>query len=210
MTHSDDDGLIIPPRVAPTRAVVIPISNEEKMFDEKILPLADRISERMNKAFGGLYTSVDKQSHLRPGDRFFYHIQKGVPLRLELGEKEFEKCVVSAVRRDTGERIELPLEGLEVKVQLLLEDIQESLYSKALAFRKSNTRSAENYEELKSIIDENGGFVEAYFAGTREDERHIKEETGATPRCMPLSDNSRGKCFMTGNEGRKTIFAKAY
>jgi prolyl-tRNA synthetase len=180
------------------------------MLDEKILPLAVGISERMNKAYGGLYTSVDKQFHLRPGDRFFHHLQKGVPLRLELGENEFEKNAVRAVRRDTGERIELPQEGLEDKVQQILDDMQESMYKKALAFRKSNTRSAESYEELKNIINESGGFVEVYFAGTREDERRIKEETGATPRCMPLCDNSRGKCFITGKEGRKTIFAKAY
>ena len=210
MTHSDDDGLIIPPRVAPTRAVVLPISNDEAVLHEKILPVANSLSERMNEAFGGLYTTVDKQFHLRPGDRFFYHLQKGVSLRLELGENEFEKCSVRAVRRDTGEKIELPLEGLPAKVQQILDDIQASMYAKALAFRKANTRSAESYEELKNSIDENGGFVEVYFAGTREDERRIKEETGATPRCMPLSDDSRGKCFITGKEGRKTIFAKAY
>jgi prolyl-tRNA synthetase len=84
------------------------------------------------------------------------------------------------------------------------------MYKKALAFRKSNTRSAENYEELKSIINEKGGFVEAYFAGTRDDERCIKEESGATARCMPLGDETSGKCIMTGREGRKIIFAKAY
>ena len=210
MTHSDDDGLVIPPRVAPTRAVILPISNDEAMLDGKILPLAKDLSERMNKAFGGLYTSIDQQFHLRPGDRFFHHLQKGVPLRLELGENEFEKNAVRAVRRDTGEKIELPLEGLEIKVQEILEDIQESLYSKALAFRKSNTREAGSYDELKEIIEKNGGFAETYFAGTRDDERRVKEETGATSRCMPLDDDSRGKCFMTGKEGRKTIFAKAY
>ena len=210
MTHSDDDGLIIPPRVAPTRAIVLPISNDEKVLDEKILPLATDISERMNKAFGGLYTSVDKQFHLRPADRFFYHLQKGIPLRIELGEKEFEKSVVCAVRRDTGEKIELPLEGVETKVQQILEDIQESMYSKAVAFRDLNTRKADSYEELKNILNEKGGFVEVYFGGTREDERNVKDETGATPRCIPLSDDSRGKCFITGKEGRKTIFAKAY
>jgi prolyl-tRNA synthetase len=210
MTHSDDDGLIIPPRVAPVRAVVLPISNDETMLDEKFLPIARGISDRMNVAFGGLYTSVDKQFHLRPGDRFFHHLQKGVPLRLELGENEFEKNTVRAVRRDTGERIELPQEGLEDSVRQILDDIQESMYKKALAFRKSNTKSAESYDEFKNIINESGGFVEVYFAGTREDERRIKEETGATPRCMPLDDDSRGKCFITGKEGRKTIFAKAY
>ena len=210
MTHSDDDGLVIPPRVAPVKAVILPISNDEALLNEKILPLASSISERMNKAFGGLYASVDKQFHLRPGDRFFHHLQKGVPLRLELGEKEFETCSVRVVRRDTGEKIELPLEGIEVKVQEILDDIQVSLHSKALAFRKSNTRKAESYDELKNIINENGGFAEAFFAGTRDDERQIKEETGATARCMPMNDDECGKCIMTGKKGRKVIFAKAY
>ncbi|MCL2767625.1 MAG: proline--tRNA ligase [Synergistaceae bacterium] len=210
MTHSDDDGLIIPPCVAPVKVVILPISNNEALLNERILPLASALSERMNKAFGGLYSFVDKQFHLRPGDRFFHHLQKGVPLRLELGEKEFEKYTVRAVRRDTGEKIELPQEGIEMKVQEILDDIQTSLHSKALTFRKSNTRKAENYEELKSIIEEKGGFAEAYFAGTRDDERRIKEETGASARCMPLCDETRGKCIMTGKDGRKVIFAKAY
>jgi prolyl-tRNA synthetase len=165
----------------------------------------------LNEALGGLHTAVDTQFHLRPGDRFFYHLQKGVPLRLELGEKEMEAGTVRAVRRDNGEKIDVTHDNIVPTVRKILDDIQASLYSKAKAFRESHTSRATNYDELKSLLEEKGGFVEAYFAGSREDERRIKEETGgATPRCMPLADTSTGKCVITGKEGRMTIFAKSY
>jgi prolyl-tRNA synthetase len=118
---------------------------------------------------------------------------------------------VRAVRRDTGEKFDIAHDAVVSSVPKILEDIQVSLYAKAKAFREANTGSASTYDELKAILDERGGFVEAYFAGTPEDERRVKEETGgATPRCIPLSDDSRGPCILTGSEGRKTIFAKAY
>jgi prolyl-tRNA synthetase len=115
------------------------------------------------------------------------------------------------VRRDTGEKTDIAGESVAAAVPKILEDIQATRYAKAKAFREANTFSASTYDELKAVLDEKGGFVEAYFAGTPEDERRIKEETGgATPRCVPLSDDSRGPCILTGKEGRKTIFAKAY
>ena len=117
-----------------------------------------------------------------------------------------------AVRRDNGEKIDVTHDSIVPTVRKILDDIQASLYSKAKAFRESHTSRATNYDELKSLLEEKGGFVEAYFAGSREDERRIKEETGgATPRCIPIADTSTGKCILTGKEGgRKTIFAKAY
>lgn len=209
MTHADNDGLVLPPKVAPTAAVVLPISNDEALISDKLLPITQKLSSEMCAA--GIRASVDKQFHLRPGDRFFYHLQKGVPLRLELGEKELASGTVKAVRRDTGEKIELSQEGLSAKVQSILDDIQSSLHAKALAFRKANTRSIKGYDEFKDVIEKNGGFIETYFAGTKDDERKVKEETGATPRCIPMGDNSRGTCFFTGKENaRKVIFAKAY
>ena len=211
MTHSDDDGLILPPRVAPTKTVLLPISTDEALLDGSLLPRAKEFSRQLNDAMGGLHTLVDTQFHMRPGDRFFHHLQRGVPLRLELGEKDMRAGTVRAVRRDTGERLDIAHDALVPTVTRVLEDIQASMYARARAFREEHTAIAGSYEELKALLSERGGFVEAYFAGSPEDERRIREETGgATPRCIPLSDSSRGKCVVTGREGRRTIFAKAY
>ena len=210
MTHSDEDGLILPPRVAPVKTVLLPISKDESVAENVLLPRAKELASQLNGALGGLCTAVDTQFHMRPGDRFFTHLQKGVPLRLELGEKEMEKGTVRAVRRDTGEKTDIALEALIPTVKDLLDEIQENLYTRAKDFRLEHTSTAGSYDELKAILAEKGGFVEAYFGGTPEDERRIKEETGATPRCIPWGDESRGKCILTGGEGRKTIFAKAY
>jgi prolyl-tRNA synthetase len=210
MTHSDDDGLVLPPRVAPTKAVLLPIGTDERLLDDEFLPKAREFSARLNDSLGGLYTMVDTRFHMRPGDRFFYHLQKGVPLRLELGEKDMKAGTVRAVRRDNGEKIDIAHDALIPTVTTILNDIQSSLYKKAKAFREKNTSFAASYDELKAILEEKGGFVEAYFAGSLEDERRVKDETGATPRCIPLADKSTGKCVFTGREGRRTIFAKAY
>ena len=211
MTHSDDDGLILPPRVAPTKAVLLPISTDETLLDSELLPKARDLSRQLNEALGDHCTSVDTQFHMRPGDRFFHHLQRGVPLRLELGEKDIKAGTVRAVRRDTGEKTDIAFDALVPTVCKLLEEIQSFLYEKAKNFREENTHFASDYDELKALLKEEGGFVEAYFAGSPEDERRIKEETGgATPRCMPLSDDTRGPCIITGKEGRRTIFAKAY
>ncbi len=211
MTHSDDDGLILPPRVAPTKTVLLPISTDEALLDGSLLPRAREFSRQLDDAMGGLYTFVDTQFHMRPGDRFFHHLQRGVPLRLELGEKDMRAGTVRAVRRDTGERLDIAHDALVPTVTSLLEDIQASMYARARTFREEHTSFAGSYEELKALLSERGGFVETYFAGSPEDERRIREETGgATPRCIPLSDSSRGKCVVTGREGRRTIFAKAY
>ena len=211
MTHSDDDGLVLPPRVAPTKTVLLPISTDEALLDESLLPRAREFSGQLNDAMGGLHTFVDTQFHMRPGDRFFHHLQRGVPLRLELGEKDMRAGTVRAVRRDTGERLDIAHDALVPTVTRLLEDIQASMYARARGFREEHTSFAGSYEELKALLSEQGGFVEAYFAGSPEDERRIREETGgATPRCIPLSDSSRGNCVVTGREGRRTIFARAY
>ncbi|MDR1379622.1 MAG: proline--tRNA ligase [Synergistaceae bacterium] len=211
MTHSDDDGLVLPPRVAPTKAAILPIGTDAHLLEEELLPRAKEFSTRLNDAMGGLYTTVDTQFHMRPGDRFFYHLQKGVPLRLEFGEKDMKAGTVRAVRRDSGEKFNIAQDALIPTVTKILDDIQASLYAKAKAFREKNTSFASSYDELKAALEEKGGFVEAYFAGTPEDERRVKDETGgATPRCVPLGDTSTGKCVLTGREGRKTIFAKAY
>jgi prolyl-tRNA synthetase len=210
MTHSDDDGLVLPPHVAPVKAAILPISTDERVIDGQLMPRAHELAAQLDGALGGLHTEVDARFFLRPSDRFFYHLQRGVPLRLELGEKDMKAGTVRAVRRDTGEKLDIAQDALVPTALKILEDVQAFLYSRAKTFREKNTRFAESYDELKTIIEEKGGFVEAYFAGTKDDERRVREETGATPRCMPLADRSSGKCVITGKEGRKTIFAKAY
>ncbi len=211
MTHSDNDGLILPPRVAPVQVAILPISTNDSVMEEQLLPRALEFSDKLDQMLGGRFTFVDKQFHMRPGDRFFYHLQKGVPLRLELGEKDLAAGTVRAVRRDTGSKEDIPFENVPLRVKALLEDIHKNLYTRALDFRIANTFSASTLEELKVIVEEKGGFVETYFAGTPEEEKKIREETGATPRCMPLDDTGTGTCFLTGKpHARKTIFAKAY
>ena len=212
MTHSDNDGLILPPRVAPVKAVIIPISTDENKFDEEIVPKAKELQIMLNKVLCGRFVKVDTQRHLRPGDRFFYHLQRGVPLRLELGEKEFVTGKVKIVRRDTGEKIDVNWEDLEKRIPDLLDEIQKNIFDKALKFRKDNTHQATSMAEFKEVLESKGGFIEVFFEGTKEDEKAIKEATGATPRCYALEDyEQRGKCFYTGKEGaRKAIFAKAY
>lgn len=208
MTHSDDDGLVIPPRVAPVKVVVLPISPDRDLVDSKLMPKSSEIAETLNAILGKRSVKVDTRFHMRPGDRFFANIQKGIPLRLELGEKEYQREVFQAVRRDNGERFDIPWDQAAVKVPEILEDIQHNLYNRALEFRKQNTFKAGNFEEFKDIFAGKGGFVEAFFAGGKEEEKLIKEETGATVRCFPLEREETGTCFFTGKPGAKlAVFA---
>lgn len=211
MAHSDNDGLILPPRLAPVKAVILPISTDEEKLREVILPKAREIASTLNKVLGPMAVRVDTDFHLRPADRFFRHLQKGVPLRLELGEREMEAGRVRAVRRDTAERSDIAWEAVPTEVPHLLETIQKALFDRALAFREANTRHASSFEEMKTLLENEGGFVTAFFAGDRSDEKAIKEATGATVRCFPLSDERMGTCFFTGKENAKlAIFARAY
>ena len=210
MTHSDDDGLVIPPRIAPVKAAILPISKDEAIAANEILPKAKELSAKLDEELGGMFTKVDTDFHVRPGDRFFAHLQKGVPLRLELGEKDISAGTVRVVRRDTGEKIDVKNDAVIPAVKKLLDDIQGNLFTRAKNFRDENTRDASSYDELKEIIADKGGFVRAYFGGTPEDETRIREETGATPRVI-LPGNDTGKCIITGKDGaRLTVFAKAY
>ncbi|MDR1376282.1 MAG: proline--tRNA ligase, partial [Synergistaceae bacterium] len=158
MTHSDDDGLVLPPRIAPTKVALLPIGTDERLLDDELLPKARDFSGRLNDALGGLYTAVDTRFHMRPGDRFFYHLQKGVPLRLELGEKDMKTGTVRAVRRDNGEKLDIAHDALVPTVTKILDDIQSSLYKKAKSFREKNTSFAASYDELKAALEEKGGF----------------------------------------------------
>lgn len=212
MTHSDNDGLVLPPRIAPVKCVIVPISTDDAKIESALLPKAEEFQKQLNAALGGRYVNIDKQFHMRPGDRFFSHLQKGVPLRIELGEKEYAAEKLRVVRRDTGEKLDIAWSEAATAIPALLEEIQQNLYNRALQFRLANTHKAENMEEFKRLLEEKGGFIEVFFAGSKEDEKAIKEATGATPRCFPFAHSEeRGKCFYTGKENaRKAIFAKAY
>ncbi|MDD4364685.1 MAG: proline--tRNA ligase [Synergistales bacterium] len=211
MTHSDDDGLVLPPRVAPVKAVIVPISTDEGLLRDQLLPKAQELASRLNAALGRRSVTVDDQFHLRPADRFFFHLQKGVPLRLELGEKELAASTLRCIRRDTGDRADLPWEGLEGAVAGLLDRMQENLLTRARDFRLARTRQVDTFEEFKELLDREGGFIKAYFGGGKAEEKAIKEATMATVRCFPLDDDSRGTCFFTGKkDAKRAIFARAY
>lgn len=212
MTHSDNDGLIIPPHVAATKAVIVPICTDEARLRDELAPKAEELRAELNKALGGRFVTIDTQYHQRPGDRFFYHLQRGVPLRLELGSREFEAQKLRVVRRDTGEKLDVAWTEAASAIPALLEEIQKNLLEKARSFRLANTHHASSFAEFKELLEKEGGFIEVYFDGSKADEAAIKEATGATPRCYPLADEGdTGKCFYTGKEGaRKAIFAKAY
>jgi prolyl-tRNA synthetase len=191
----------------------MPISTDERRRDEEMLPLAKHVAEMLNKVLGPRAVMVDTQFHMRPGDRFFSHLQKGVPLRLELGERELQDKTFRFVRRDSGEKGFLSLENLSTEVPKMLEEIQCQLYTRALDFRKSHTLRASSFDEMKAMLTEKGGFVEAFFAGSPEDEKTIKEVTGgATVRCFPLArKDERGTCLFTGKKDASlAIFAKSY
>lgn len=214
MTHADNDGLILPPRVAPIKAAIVPISSSEERLKNDLEPMAGKISQLLNTVLGSLCTVVDRQYHLRPGDRFFRHLQKGVPLRIEIGEKEFADDTVTLVRRDDSTKERVSVESLASRVANILDDMQDGLYKRALDFRKANTFDISSLDELKAFFtkEKAGGFARAHFDGSADDEKDIKDITGgATIRCMPIDDESRGRCIYTGRENaRSVIFAKAY
>ena len=208
MTHSDDEGLVVPPKLAPLQVVAIPIyrSEEEKAslvakFDEWAVLLKAK----------GISFKIDDDDNRRPGWKFAEYEVKGVPVRLALGPRDMANNVVEVARRDTKEKTVVSMEGIEEFIENLLHDIQTSLFNKALAHRETNTRNVETYEEFKVEI-EKGGFILAHWDGTAETESKVKEETQATIRCIALDQvKEEGKCMVTGKPSSgRVIFAKAY
>jgi prolyl-tRNA synthetase len=209
MAHSDDAGLVLPPKLAPTQAVVIPIfTNKTKaMVCEK----AEGIYKELQSEFR---TEADMDDQNSPGWKFSEWELRGVPVRVEIGPRDIEAGNVTVVRRDTGEKKAVPVEAASHEVRSLLDDIQHKLYQKALQFRTENTRHTADYEEFKKIFEEDGGFVIAPWDGSPESEAAIKEETKATIRVLPFGNEkeAEGKtCIKSGNPARHmALFAKAY
>jgi prolyl-tRNA synthetase len=208
MTHSDDEGLVVPPKLAPLQVVAVPIyrSEEEKAsivtkFEEWAVLLKAK----------GISFKIDDDDNRRPGWKFAEYEVKGVPVRLALGPRDMANNVVEVARRDTKEKTVVSMDGIEVFIENLLEEIQNSLFNRALSHLEANTRTVETYEEFKVEI-EKGGFILAHWDGTAETESKIKEETQATIRCIALDQVPEvGKCMVTGNPSTgRVIFAKAY
>ena len=211
MTHGDDDGLILPPRIAPVQVVIIPIfTNDQEKSETKAF--AEAVAERLRSRLDSLKVVIDQRDDLRPAEKFFHWLQQGIPVRIEVGPRDVAKQSGMVARRDMREKNPVQLEEITPHVCELLEKIQENLYQRALEFRKQNTRRANNYDEFREILKEEGGFVMAHWNGTSEVEAQIKTDTKATIRCIPLDpDPSPGKCMVTGEASeREVVFAVAY
>ena len=208
MTHSDDNGLVLPPKLAPIQVVIIPIyKNDEQLalISEKVNPIVDELRRR------GISVKYDDADNKRPGFKFADYELKGVPVRLAIGARDLENGTVEVMRRDTLEKETISIESIEDKIEKLLEDIQANIFKKAYDYREAHTTIVDSYEEFKEKIEE-GGFILAHWDGTIETEEKIKEETKATIRCIPLDgDKTPGKCMVTGRpSAQRVIFARAY
>lgn len=208
MAHSDNHGLILPPRVAPTQVVIVPIYKGTDEFPA-IAEAAHRIKAQLTAL--GVSVKFDDRDTQKPGWKFAEYELKGVPVRLALGPRDIEQGTIELARRDTLEKKVLPQKGIATYIQSLLEEIQESIYQKALKFRSENTHRVDTWEELVDVLDNKGGFALAHWDGTRESEDRIKE-TKATIRCLLLnSEEETGKCVVSGNPSKhRVVIAKAY
>lgn len=208
MTHSDDNGLVLPPLLAPIQVVIVPIYKNDEQRDaisERVKPIVEALESR------GISVKYDDADNRRPGFKFADYELKGVPVRLAIGTRDLENGTVELMRRDTLEKETLPLEGIEAHIEKLLVEIQENVYNKALAYREDKTVKVDSYDEFKQKIEE-GGFILAHWDGTPETEELIKNETKATIRCIPLdAEEEEGTCIVTGKPSkRRVIFARAY
>ena len=206
MTHSDDDGLVLPPKLAPTQVVIVPIPKPNGEINEA----AEKIMNALKAK--GISVQYDNDKKKRPGFKFAENELKGIPVRLGIGKRDLEKGQVEVARRDTKEKFSQSLEGIADYIEDLLEDIQQSLFQKAVDYRTSHTTSVDNFDDFKSVLEEKGGFISAHWDGTTETEVKIKELTKATIRCIPNNAvEEDGKCVLTGKASNKRVlFAKAY
>ena len=206
MTHSDDDGLIIPPRLAPTQVVIVPIPKPGPEIDE----VAEKVMKELKAK--GISVKYDTDKKKRPGFKFAEYEMRGIPIRLGLGKRDIENGQIEVARRDTKEKSSRPIDGIGNYIQNLLEDIQNNLFQKALKFRDDRITSVDNFDDFKEVLDSKGGFISAHWDGTTETEVKIKELTKATIRCIPIdSEPEEGKCVLTGNPSKqRVLFARAY
>jgi prolyl-tRNA synthetase len=212
MTHSDDNGLVLPPNLAPTQVVIVPIYKNDEMLGQ-INAKVEGIVQKLTAM--GIAVKYDNADNKRPGFKFADYELKGVPVRLVMGGRDLENNTMEVMRRDTLEKETRSCEGIEIYVQKLLEEIQTNIYQKALHFRNTHINKVDSYEEFKERIEE-GGFLLAHWDGTPQTEERIKEETKATIRCIPLEsfledDKEAGRCMVTGKPSAcRVLFARSY
>lgn len=209
MAHSDDDGLILPPKIAPWQVVIVPIFKGEEqktLIDAKVLPLINEL-----KALG-IRVKYDDNDNARPGWKFAEYEMKGVPVRLAIGARDLENNLIEIARRDTKEKKTVSLEGIATIVNNLLVEIQQAMFDKALAYRERHITKVDDWNEFEKLLDDKGGFLAAHWDGTPETEEAIKEKTKATIRCIPLNNTmENGKCILTGKPSKqRVLFARAY
>jgi prolyl-tRNA synthetase len=209
MAHSDDKGLVLPPKLAPIQVVIIPIYKSLDQLNEitqKIIPIQKAIESK------GISVKYDDRDTHKPGWKFNEYEFKGVPLRLTIGPRDIEQGTIEVARRDTLEKAIYQQTDIEKKIENLLFQIQENLYEKALSFREMKTQNVNSWAEFKDVIENKGGFIMAHWDGTRETEEAIKNETKATIRCIPLDNpKEEGKCVYSGKpSSQRVIFARAY
>ncbi|AFD07063.1 proline--tRNA ligase [Solitalea canadensis] len=209
MAHSDDDGLVLPPKLAPIQVVVVPIYKSDEEAD-KISAVVNSLKKELEAK--GISVKYDNRDTQRPGFKFAEWELKGVPVRIAIGARDLENQTVEVARRDTKEKMVLQMNDLANKIENLLEEIQDNIYKKAQAFRGDNITKVDTYEEFKKVLETKAGFVSAHWDGTDETEQRIKEETKATIRCIPLDNPLEdGKCILTGNPStQRVLFAIAY
>jgi prolyl-tRNA synthetase len=209
MTHSDDNGLVLPPKLAPVQIVIVPIwRNDEEQ--EKVLSYAKTLMDDL--ADKGIRVKLDDRDQYKPGWKFAQHEVEGVPLRVAVGPRDVDSGNIEAARRDTMEKNILSRSDFIDGAKALLETIQADLLARARKHVETSTRHVDTYEEFKKTLDEVGGFIYAHWDGTAETETRIKEETKATVRCIPLEyDSGPGKCMVTGKPStRRVLFARSY
>ncbi|MGI4885923.1 MAG: proline--tRNA ligase [Janthinobacterium lividum] len=208
MAHSDDEGLVLPPKLAPIQVVIVPIykTGELDALMARIRPIQQGLIAR------GISVKVDARDTERPGFKFAEWELKGVPVRLAIGARDLDAGTVEVARRDTKQKMSLPLADIVAAVDQLLNDIQTNIYQKARAYRDQHLTRVDSYDEFKQVLDEKGGFVLAHYDGTSETEERIKEETKATVRCLALAEpDEDGTCMVTGAPSlRRAYFARAY
>jgi prolyl-tRNA synthetase len=210
MAHSDDDGLVLPPKIAPLQVVIIPISSKDVAAQQKIHEKAQELMKGLKAA--NVSVKFDDDDTNRPGWKFAEYEMKGVPVRVALGARDLENNVAEVVRRDTKEKRSVSLEGLADYVTTLLNDIQLNMFNKAKAYRDEHITKVDTWDEFEKTLDEKGGFISAHWDGTAETEEAIKEKTKATIRCIPLNAiKEDGKCILTGKPSKqRVLFARAY